>query len=109
MKAEIYKILLDVDNGDLTPEQAQAELLGLFSVTQRTSPDTYFGEDLHKIPFGLYEIFWKSGGSSIASVGNMHDGVRWIAPTNWTSKDSPAGRMDKHVDSIERMVLLYGG
>lgn len=74
-----------------------------------TSPDTYSGEDLHKIPFGLYEIFWKSGGSSLASVGNMHDGVRWIAPINWTSSDSPTGRMDKHADAIERMVLLYGG
>ena len=108
MKAEMYQILLNVENENLTPEQAQSELLGLFSVTHLTSPDTYSGEDLHKIPFGLYEIFWKSGGSSHASVGNMHDGVRWIAPTNWTSADSPAGRMDKHADSIERMVLLYG-
>lgn len=32
MKLEMYKILLDVDNGELTPEQAQAELLGLFDV-----------------------------------------------------------------------------
>ena len=109
MKAETYQLFLNVESGNLTPEQAQSELLDLLSVSHRTSPDTYSGEDLHKIPFGLYEIFWKSGGSSLASVGNMHDGVRWIAPINWTSADSPTGRMDKHADSIERMVLLYGG
>ena len=109
MKAETYQLFLNVESGNLTPEQAQSELLDLLSVSHRTSPDTYSSEDLHKIPFGLYEIFWKSGGSSFASVGNMHDGVRWIAPINWTSADSPTGRMDKHADSIERMVLLYGG
>jgi hypothetical protein len=109
MKAETYQLFLNVESGNLTPEQAQSELLDLLSLSHRTSPDTYSGEDLHKIPFGLYEIFWKSGGSSLASVGNMHDGVRWIAPINWTSADSPTGRMDKHADSIERMVLLYGG
>jgi hypothetical protein len=109
MKAETYQLFLDVEIGNLTPEQAQSELLDLLSVSHRTSPDTYSGADLHKVPFGLYEIFWKSGGSSLASVGNMHDGVRWIAPINWTSENSPTGRMDKHADSIERMVLLYGG
>jgi hypothetical protein len=70
----------------------------------------YEGEELNDIPFGLYKIYWNEeseGGTSIASVGNMHDGVRWIAPTNWTSKDSPIGRMDKFRDSIEKMELLY--
>ena len=81
---------------------------GGLRVGKLVNPNCYSGEDLHKVPFGLYEIFWKSGGSSLASVGNMHDGVRWIAPTNWTSADSPTGRMDEHANSIERMVLLYG-
>lgn len=34
---------------------------------------------------GLYEIFWKSGGSSLASIGSTHKGQRWFAPANWTS------------------------
>lgn len=110
MKAEMYKILLEVDNGNLTPEQAQTELLGLFSVTYRTSPNTYVGDDMKNCKLGLYEVFWKSGGSSIASIGNMHNGVRWVAPTNWTSESDPTGRLDdKMIDSIERIVLLYGG
>lgn len=39
---------------------------------------------------GLYRLFWKSGGMSEAAVGSLHDGRRWFAPTNWTSK-SPEG------------------
>lgn len=36
-------------------------------------------------PIGLYRVHWKSGGSSLAAIGQMHDGNRWIAPTNWLS------------------------
>ena len=109
MKTEMYKILLDVDNGTLTPEQAQTELLGLFSVTHRTSPNTYVGDDMKSCKLGLYEVFWKSGSSSIASIGNMHNGVRWIAPANWTNESDPTGRLDDiMIDSIDRIVLLYG-
>lgn len=34
-------------------------------------------------PLGLYRIHWKSGGSSLAAIGMMENGDRWIAPTNW--------------------------
>ena len=78
------------------------------SVTHRTSPNTYVGDDMKNCKLGLYEIFWKIGGSSIALIGNMHNGVRWVAPTNWTSESDPTGRLDdKMIDSIERIVLLY--
>lgn len=36
-----------------------------------------------KLRPGLYEIFWKSGGSSLAAVGRDRDGNAWFAPTNW--------------------------
>ena len=78
----------------LTPKEKKKEL------------DTYSGDQLDDIPFGLYEIFWKSGGSSLASVGNMYDGIRWIAPINWTGKRSVTGKMSKHKKDIERMVLI---
>lgn len=32
---------------------------------------------------GLYTVFWKSGGSSLAAIGIQSDGTRWLAPTNW--------------------------
>lgn len=37
---------------------------------------------------GVYKIFWKEGGSSLASVGYTHDGSNWYAPCNWTSKEN---------------------
>lgn len=108
MKAEIYKILLEVNNGDLAPEKAQSKILNLLTVTNRTSPNTYIGEQIKNCKLGLYEVFWRSGGSSIASIGNMHNGVRWIAPTNWTSNNDPTGRLDDEmINRIDRIVLLY--
>jgi hypothetical protein len=34
---------------------------------------------------GLYTVYWKSGGSSLAAVGVRANGGRWLAPINWTS------------------------
>jgi len=109
MKAEIYNILLAVAARNMTPEQAQAKIVELLSdeAIEKEFPNSYTGERLHKCPLGLYEIFWDSGGSSLAAIGNLHDGVRWIAPINWTGKDDPTGRMDKFAPSITKMVLLY--
>ena len=39
--------------------------------------------DVEKLPHGIYRIYWKDGGSSVAAVGSLSDGERWIAPTNW--------------------------
>ena len=40
--------------------------------------------EFNNIPTGLYKIWWKSGGCSLASIGQDSDGNRWLAPTNWT-------------------------
>lgn len=40
-----------------------------------------------KLTLGLYRIFWKTGGQSYASVGQLNDGTRWFAPSNWSSRD----------------------
>lgn len=37
------------------------------------------------LPLGLHRIYWKSGGTSIAAIGMLSDGRRWIAPCNWVS------------------------
>jgi len=34
---------------------------------------------------GFYEIYWRSGGSSLASVGYDSTGNNWLAPCNWIS------------------------
>lgn len=107
MKSETYKLFVSVESGAISAEHAQIALLELFNARDRALPNIYSGEDLHTVPLGLYEIFWKDGGSSLASVGNLHEGVRWIAPINWTHQECPTGRMDKHALGIEKMVLLY--
>ena len=55
---------------------------------------------------GLYRIYWKSGGASLAAVGQMANGDRWFAPVNWTSSDnvmmaSTAWRLVQSVELIE--------
>jgi hypothetical protein len=35
------------------------------------------------LPLGLYRLFWKVGGASVASVGYDAAGNRWYAPANW--------------------------
>ncbi len=32
---------------------------------------------------GVYRLYWKSGGSSVASVGRLSYGGMWFAPANW--------------------------
>lgn len=41
--------------------------------------------DAKNLTNGVYRLFWKSGGSSLAAVGTLHDGSRWFAASNWTS------------------------
>lgn len=42
-------------------------------------------KEFNKLPPGLYEIYWKTGGSSLAAIGNDEHGHRWLAPINWLS------------------------
>jgi hypothetical protein len=39
--------------------------------------------EARKLPLGLYRIYWKDGGMSLAAVGQTETGMRWFAPTNW--------------------------
>lgn len=60
-----------------------------------------------QLPLGLYRIFWKSGGSSLASIGMLENGRRWIAPCNWVTPaiDSEADRVWRDVKSV---LLIIG-
>lgn len=44
-------------------------------------------KDVQKLQHGLYIIFWKEGGYSLASVGSTNSGKRWMAPINWVTSD----------------------
>jgi hypothetical protein len=40
--------------------------------------------DPQKLDFGVYRIYWNTGGYSLASVGQTANGTIWFAPCNWT-------------------------
>lgn len=40
-------------------------------------------QETKKLEHGLYRLYWKDGGSSLAAVGSSVNGDRWIAPINW--------------------------
>jgi hypothetical protein len=42
-------------------------------------------EKVSSLRFGPHVIYWCDGGSSLAVVGQLHDGTRWYAAANWTS------------------------
>lgn len=44
-------------------------------------------QEVNNLDHGLYEVFWKEGGSSLAAVGSLYNGDRWLAPCNWTSEN----------------------
>lgn len=58
-------------------------------------------QTVKKLSHGLYRIYWKHGGSSLAAVGSDASGNRWVAPTNWIS-----GPSIHCWRSVERAVLL---
>jgi len=41
--------------------------------------------DIRVLDLGLYVVYWKSGGSSLAAVGMDEKGDRWLAPCNWVN------------------------
>lgn len=45
-------------------------------------------DEAKKLPIGLYRIFWKDGGWSLAAVGMNSVGDRWLAPVNWLEGNS---------------------
>lgn len=51
---------------------------------------------------GLYEIYWKSGGSSLSSVGYDSLGYNWITPCNWLT----VGHMETDWSEIDYWYYL---
>lgn len=60
-----------------------------------------------ELNIGIYRIFWKSGGVSLAAVGQLHDGTKWLAPCNWTSEKEFIAPTDywKRVKRVEFIPL----
>ncbi len=60
-------------------------------------------KDADTLAPGLYLVHWKKGGRSLAAVGQMKDGARWLAPANWLSPDTRIGAYWRDVARIELM------
>jgi len=58
---------------------------------------------VQQLEHGLYKIWWKSGGTSVAAVGSGMSGDRWIAPTNWID----AGITDHCWRDVKKVKLLH--
>ena len=110
MKIDLYKHLIELENGSSNSESTLVKILKLISKEDNdTNIESYMGEEIKDCPLGLYEVFWKSGGSSIAAIGNMHNGVRWIAPCNWTTSEGfdPTERIEgEFINNIKSIVLI---
>lgn len=95
------------------PWQAQNEARGyLAEQAGRTARVMRVGVDEDGAPVaewmdwpdhGLFRVYWKSGGTSLAAVGITADGGRWLAPINWTAPSCPFQEWD-HIDHLERVV-----
>lgn len=59
-------------------------------------------DEFRNLELGLYRVYWKSGGSSLAAVGQTENGERWLAPTNWVA---PSVRGEAWED-VDRVVLI---
>lgn len=65
-------------------------------------------KDVQQLKHGLYKIYWKKkegGGYSLASVGSMQNGDRWMAPCNWVSGSTEDMKIWKIVKSVEVIEL----
>lgn len=56
---------------------------------------------------GLFRIYWKSGGSSLAAIGQNEEGSPWIVPVNWLSPlQSTSKQYRKYIRGIKRLERL---
>lgn len=58
--------------------------------------------EARKLRTGLYRVFWKVGGASLAAVGQNELGDTWIAPTNWLAPDETGA----HWRTVKRVEVI---
>ena len=51
------------------------------------SDNRLYLDEINRMPFGAYYVYWKSGGRSVTTFGYDESGKRWIAPANWINMD----------------------
>jgi hypothetical protein len=62
--------------------------------------------EVQKLSLGLYKIYWKDGGWSLAAVGSLPNGDRWLAPTNWVSLANEYSKEWRRVEKVEAITSV---
>jgi hypothetical protein len=63
--------------------------------------------EVQQLTNGLYRVYWKDGGDSLAAVGSDSRGKHWLAPTNWlVSKDTDLIDYNKTWRLVEKVELI---
>lgn len=60
----------------------------------------------NEVPPGLYRVYWRSGGSSLAAVGVDSEGRRWVGACNWLSPCAVDGDGNSVWDDVIGCVQL---
>lgn len=60
-------------------------------------------KEFEKLNLGVYRVYWKSGGSSLATIGMTFNGDRWIAPSNWTFPARVSKSIRKAILKVEKI------
>ncbi len=64
--------------------------------------------EFQTLQHGVFQVFWKSGGLSVAAVGSTANGERWLAPANWDLPLLPeCEHYDDHIANIERVRPIW--
>jgi len=65
-------------------------------------------EEVSKLMLGLYRLHWKSGGASWACVGQLYNGDKWFACSNWTASHI-TGIASTQWEMVERAEPIFLG
>ena len=63
-------------------------------------------KQVQALSHGMYTIYWKEGGASLAAVGSLANGTRWMAPTNWVNWQMESNAMKscwRKVRTVEKL------
>ena len=63
-------------------------------------------KEAKKLVNGVYRVFWKDGGASVAAIGRLYDGDVWMAPCNWTHPIPDGIASTSHWTKADRVVLI---
>ena len=89
-------------------KQLEVQLSVLREVKGMCKVETIEHKEIMNCKYGVYKVFWRSGGHSVASIGGLYDGQRWLAPSNWTAPNghNPTCLLMDKINDIDYMIRM---